>query len=58
MRPRTPRLDITPVIVNRETTKEPELCKEEFGHAQVPLSPPRLRRLVPLSIGLPGEVSR
>ena len=27
-------------------------CKEEFGHALVPLSPPRLRRLVPLSIGL------
>ena len=33
-------------------------CKEEFGHALVPLSLPRLRRLVPLSIGLSAPLLR
>jgi hypothetical protein len=33
-------------------------CKEEFGHALVPLSLPRLRRLVPLSIGLSSAPAR
>ena len=33
-------------------------CKEEFGHALVPLSLPRLRRLVPLSIGLSAQLLR
>ena len=32
--------------------------KEEFGHALVPLSLPRLRRLVPLSIGLSAQLLR
>src|SRR5580765_4179573 len=55
---RTSRSASCPRTDRSEIQRRSRGCKEEFGHALVPLSLPRLRRLVPLSFGLSAPLLR